>query len=85
MLYLCLPHRLGVALKASLFPIIWNLILEYLKLFKTPISLGYPQTMRFFITISSLVSAVLAASRTSPPSGSITVGSGGTYSTVGAS
>jgi pectinesterase len=39
--------------------------------------------MRFIVAVSSLVSTVLAAGRTSPPSGSLTVGSGGTYSTVG--
>lgn len=38
--------------------------------------------MRLLLSISSFVTAALAASRTSAPSGAITVGSGGTYSTV---
>ncbi|KAL3425806.1 Pectinesterase 2 [Phlyctema vagabunda] len=38
--------------------------------------------MRFFFALSSFVTAVLATSRTSPPSGSLTVGSSGTYSTI---
>jgi len=35
-----------------------------------------------FLTFASLIAAVLATSRTTPPSGAITVGSGGTYSTI---
>ncbi|KAF4631932.1 hypothetical protein G7Y89_g6194 [Cudoniella acicularis] len=38
--------------------------------------------MHYLLSLSSFVSAVLAASRTSAPSGAITVGSGGTYSTI---
>ncbi|PMD23654.1 carbohydrate esterase family 8 protein [Hyaloscypha hepaticicola] len=38
--------------------------------------------MRLFLAISSFVSAVIATSRTTAPSGAITVGSGGTYSTI---
>ena len=39
--------------------------------------------MRYsLITLGSMISAVLATARTSPPSGSITVGSSGTYSTI---
>ncbi|OBT74991.1 hypothetical protein VF21_06298 [Pseudogymnoascus sp. 05NY08] len=36
--------------------------------------------MRFYITLSALVSSVVAI--TTPPSGALTVGSGGTYSTI---
>ncbi|KAN0112810.1 carbohydrate esterase family 8 protein [Hyaloscypha variabilis] len=38
--------------------------------------------MRFLLALGSLVSAVIATSRTSAPSGAITVGSTGTYSTI---
>ncbi|TVY32160.1 Pectinesterase [Lachnellula subtilissima] len=38
--------------------------------------------MHYFITLASFVSAVLATARTTAPSGAITVGSGGTYSTI---
>ncbi|KAL2071272.1 hypothetical protein VTL71DRAFT_12507 [Oculimacula yallundae] len=38
--------------------------------------------MRFILALSSLVTAVLAAGRTSAPSGAITVGSGGKFSTI---
>lgn len=38
--------------------------------------------MRFILSLSAFVTAVLAAGRTTAPSGAITVGSGGTYSTV---
>jgi hypothetical protein len=38
--------------------------------------------MRLFLAISSFVSAAIATSRTTAPAGAITVGSGGTYSTV---
>ena len=38
--------------------------------------------MHVFLGLSSLVSAVLAASRTYPPSGSLTVGPSGNYTTV---
>ncbi|ESZ91885.1 putative Pectinesterase [Sclerotinia borealis F-4128] len=37
--------------------------------------------MRYLLTLSSFVAAVLAAARTSAPSGALTVGSKGTYST----
>lgn len=46
------------------------------------VSVDFLHAMRIFLALNSLVAAVLAASRTSPPSGSLTVGSGGTYSTV---
>jgi hypothetical protein len=39
--------------------------------------------MRLLLAISYFVKAAFAASRTTAPSGAITVGSGGTYSTVG--
>ncbi|KAH6718754.1 hypothetical protein BKA61DRAFT_669094 [Leptodontidium sp. MPI-SDFR-AT-0119] len=42
----------------------------------------YYVSMRFYLAFSSLISSVLAASRTSDPSGAITVGSGGSYSTI---
>ncbi|KAG4421325.1 hypothetical protein IFR04_005508 [Cadophora malorum] len=38
--------------------------------------------MRFILSLSAFVTAVLAAGRTTAPSGAITVGSGGTYSTI---
>jgi hypothetical protein len=38
--------------------------------------------MRLLLSISSFVTAVLATARTTPPSGSLTVGSSGKYSTV---
>ncbi|TVY47104.1 Pectinesterase [Lachnellula occidentalis] len=38
--------------------------------------------MHYFIALTSFVSAVLATARTTAPSGAITVGSGGTYSTI---
>ncbi|KAJ8062311.1 hypothetical protein OCU04_008858 [Sclerotinia nivalis] len=38
-------------------------------------------TMRVLLTLSTFVAAVLAAARTSPPSGAITAGKGGTYAT----
>jgi len=38
--------------------------------------------MRYFFSISSFITAVLATARTSPPSGALTVGSSGTYSTI---
>jgi pectinesterase len=38
--------------------------------------------MRYLLALSSFVSAVLAASRTTAPPGAITVGSGGKYSTI---
>lgn len=38
--------------------------------------------MHFLITLASLISSVLATSRTTAPSGAITVGSGGQYSTI---
>ncbi|KAH6712807.1 carbohydrate esterase family 8 protein [Leptodontidium sp. 2 PMI_412] len=38
--------------------------------------------MRFILSLSTFVTAVLAAGRTTAPSGAITVGSGGTYSTI---
>ncbi|RAL61347.1 hypothetical protein DID88_009483 [Monilinia fructigena] len=37
--------------------------------------------MRYLLTLSTFVAAVLAAARTSAPSGALTVGSGGKYST----
>ncbi|KAI9643790.1 hypothetical protein NHQ30_007140 [Ciborinia camelliae] len=37
--------------------------------------------MRYLFTLSSFVAAVLATARTSPPSGALTAGTGGTYST----
>ncbi|TGO66112.1 hypothetical protein BOTNAR_0068g00270 [Botryotinia narcissicola] len=37
--------------------------------------------MRVLLTLSSFIAAVLATARTTPPSGAITAGSGGTYST----
>ncbi|PQE19106.1 carbohydrate esterase family 8 protein [Rutstroemia sp. NJR-2017a BBW] len=37
--------------------------------------------MRFLLSLSAFVTAVLATARTSAPSGALTVGSGGTYST----
>jgi len=38
--------------------------------------------MHYLLAFTSFVTAVLAASRTTAPSGAITVGSGGTYSTI---
>ncbi|KAM3079323.1 hypothetical protein ACMFMG_005757 [Clarireedia jacksonii] len=38
--------------------------------------------MRFLLSLSTFITAVLATARTSAPAGAITVGSGGTYSTV---
>ncbi|TVY83814.1 Pectinesterase [Lachnellula suecica] len=38
--------------------------------------------MHYLIALTSFVTAAFAASRTTPPSGAITVGSGGTYSTI---
>jgi pectinesterase len=38
--------------------------------------------MHFLVAVGFFVTAVFATARTSPPSGAITVGSGGTYSTV---
>ncbi|QSZ32978.1 hypothetical protein DSL72_002562 [Monilinia vaccinii-corymbosi] len=40
--------------------------------------------MRYLLTLSSFVAAVLAAARTSPPAGALTVGPGGKYSTISA-
>jgi len=38
--------------------------------------------MRFFVAFSSFVTAVLATARTTPPTGALTVGSSGKYSTI---
>lgn len=72
--------------QGELFPAYLDSILVHQYLFKVkPLYFIYSlltSAMHLFLTLSSLVSAVLAASRTTPPSGSLTVGSGGTYSTV---
>ncbi|RDW62699.1 putative pectinesterase [Coleophoma crateriformis] len=38
--------------------------------------------MRYFLTLASLIGSVLATARTTPPSGALTVGSSGKYSTI---